>query len=178
MAKKSKLESLKDAGRELNKVLNPDPQIKTGKKADAKEITAMLKEAADLLEPGDTLSDGTRAVLVSIKAKVPAAAKKKVARGEKETGKKEKGKKGKGAKAPEPKREKEEVETDDFGFKVGTKASLFANEVKKAGKKGTTMAAIAKCKWNENGASYNGTLSKMVQAGHAEKRDGKFYIVK
>lgn len=78
--------------------------------------------------------------------------------------------------APLPKLVKKETNRDEFGIKIGSMSNLFIEELKKAGKKGTTMNDIRSCEWNLLGAKYPGTLSKLRKAGRVETKEGRLFF--
>ena len=80
---------------------------------------------------------------------------------------------GKGVKKDKPKDEK-----DQFGFRINSKASLFCKTVMDAGKSGITMEDVRKAKWNENKATYFGTLGKLKKMGRAKVENGKIFFVR
>ncbi len=64
--------------------------------------------------------------------------------------------------------------TDEFGFKAGSKASLFAQAIKE---KPMTMKEIKELSWNTKNASYPGTWKKLRDAGFGFKdEDGNMAI--
>lgn len=72
MATKKNLEIV---AKELNKLLQLDPVIKTGNKATIKQLMADIDESAKLIEPSDEISEETKAVFAEIKEDLSEKAK-------------------------------------------------------------------------------------------------------
>lgn len=66
-----KKSALVNAAKELNKVMGLDPQIKV-KEAGVEELKAGILEAAEFIQPADTISQGTLDVITALKLSPPA----------------------------------------------------------------------------------------------------------
>jgi len=178
---------LQKVAKELNDLMGLDPAIDLD--ADDDELKDKIIEAHKELTEDDELTklaDKVFAILIPPKGKgkvedeeeeesAPAPKKTAPAKAKAKVPEKAPAK----AKVPEKKgasaKAKPSAEKDEFGFVVGTKKSLFANAIKE---KPMTMSQVQKLKWNENGATYNGTFAELKRAGKAYKEDGIMYIGK
>jgi hypothetical protein len=66
---------------------------------------------------------------------------------------------------------------DEFGFRMNSNKHHFALAIKKAGKKGITMADVRELPWNTNKAAYPSTLKELKDGGYAKVTDGRIYFV-
>ena len=64
---------------------------------------------------------------------------------------------------------------DEFGFKVGSKASLFAKSIKE---KPMTMAEVKNLEWNTNKATYPATWKMLRDKGFGYKEEGGKMCIK
>jgi hypothetical protein len=79
-------------------------------------------------------------------------------------------------KAPKEKKEHTPLaEKGEYGFRKGSKCDLFINAVKE--NPGITMKEVQELPWNDNKATYNGTLSKMKKEGKMKTENGKIFLV-
>jgi len=190
---KVKRSELIAAAKELNIILEPDPEIEVG--LPSEELMEILVEAAKLLEPGDKISVTTQKVLDNLSkrafpvAEVSEAGEEPVAEPEKtEAGEveitdkdisvekedppepvKEKAPaKKKDAPVKEkkaPTKEKATTGKDEFGFAIGTRPSLFAASLKE---KPGTMKEICNRPWNKVETFYN-VVKHLRELGVLEK---------
>jgi hypothetical protein len=160
-----------------------------------------VQKADHAVEGIDTVAAGTKAVLIALdcdpgvgvreeKGKASKAKAEKAAEppAEKPSGKKgkagaekapakEKPAKAEGKKREAPKRW-EGVEKDEFGFHKGSNASAFIEHLKASGKKGTTMAEAAEALGQAKGTTFYAPFKALVEAGKAERREGRLYFLK
>jgi len=85
----------------------------------------------------------------------------------------------KAPKEPKALKEKKEhtplAEKGEYGFRKGSRCDLFINAVKE--NPGITMKEVQELPWNDNKATYNGTLSKMKKEGKMKTENGKIFLV-
>jgi len=189
-------EQLVEAANDLNKVLELNPKIDTEfkstekgaalKNQEKKFVERLEKDLVEvatgkddkgvaLLQPTDKVTPATVDVLEALKVE---GIREKMAGKEAPAAKGGKAKKGAAAKGGKKAPVAEEKKKDQFGFREGSRASLFAKMIVDAGKTGTTMEAVKKAKWNENSATYFGTLAKMKKTGRVKVVEGKILFVK
>ncbi|HUU88617.1 MAG TPA: hypothetical protein VMX17_12810, partial [Candidatus Glassbacteria bacterium] len=65
------------------------------------------------------------------------------------------------------KKKESTVKKDDFGFGVGSKASLFVKAI--STKTGRTMKEIKELDWNDKNASFYDIFNRLVEKGLAKK---------
>lgn len=154
---------LKNAAKELNEVLDPDPPIKITTKSTISGLTKEIKATIDLLEKGDIISQKTMDILVELEIDVVAGVKIK----DKVEKKNEKGK--------TAKKEKDSKDCDIYGYKIGSKNNLFIETVKK---NPMTMGEIRKQEWN-NGTTFYSLLNILIKKKIAKvDKDKKIFILK
>jgi len=191
-------EMLVAAASDLNKVLELNPKIVTEFKSTEKGVALKNQEKKfmeqlekDLVEVATGQDDGGVALLqatdkvTSATIDVLEALKVEGIRakmGGKETPIAKTAKAAKTAKVTKPakiaKAAVEEKKKDQFGFREESKASQFAKMIVNAGKTGTTMEEVKKAKWNENSATYFGTLATLKRLGRVKVVEGKILFVK
>jgi len=63
-----------------------------------------------------------------------------------------------------------------FGTRQGTMANLFCIALFEAGSKGLSMKEAKSAEWNPKRYHFNQTVSRLINEGIAEKREGRFYL--